>query len=132
MAPGDVAIDPVAVVIALATTLLGPQLAVYVGPYIVIAGAGLTGAAFALGRRDPQARTGPFRFLAVMVSLSMLLTVAATKLAGMLWPGMESQWMLAPVALVIGYIGDDWPDVLRWVLRRVGRLIEKRVEGDRP
>ena len=130
MAPtGDIAIDPVSVVIALATTLLGPQLAAYVGPYIVIAGAGLTGAAFALGRRDPQAKLGPFLFLSVMVGLSMLLTVAATELAVKLWPTLESRWMLAPVALIIGYVGDDWPAVLTWAVRRLGRLIEKRTEG---
>lgn len=130
MATGvEISIDPVAVVIALATMVLGPHVAAYVGPYIVIAGAGLTGAAFALGRRDPHARLGPFLFMLVMVGLSMLLTVATTEVAVKLWPSLESRWMLAPVALMIGYVGDDWPEVLKWVVRRAARLIEKRTEG---
>jgi hypothetical protein len=129
MSGTEISIDPVAVVIALLTMLFGPQLAAYVGPYIVIAGAGLTGAAFALGRRDPGAKLGPFMFLAVMVGMSMLLTVISTEIAVKLWPDLESRWLIAPVALMIGYVGDDWPEVLLWFVRRISRLIEKRVEG---
>jgi len=120
------AIDPVAVSVALITLLIGPKLAVYVGPYVVIAAAGLTGAAFSLGRRDPQAKLGPMSFLAVMVAFSTLLTVGATQLLAFLWAPLGSTWMLAPIALVIGYIGDEWPDLFKWVASRAGRLIERR------
>lgn len=119
-------LDPVAVAVALITLFLGPKIAVYVGPYVVIAAAGLTGAAFSLGRRGPQSKLGAFSFLAVMVAFSMLMTVGATKLLALAWEPLGSTWMIAPMALVIGYIGDDWPDLLRWFGTRLGRLLEKR------
>ena len=89
------AIDPVAVSVALITLLIGPKLAVYVGPYVVIAAAGLTGAAFSLGRRDPQAKLGPMSFLAVMVAFSTLLTVGATKRLGSVLPPLALESAMA-------------------------------------
>lgn len=125
----EVTIDPVAVAIALVTVLLGPKLAAYVGPYVVIAAAGLTGAAFSLGRRDPNARLGTWPFLIIMVGFSMLLTVGFTQLAALVWPPLGSSYMIAPVALVVGYIGDDWPGLFKWAGDRVGRLLERRAGG---
>ena len=123
-------LDPVAVAVALITLFLGPKIAIYVGPYVVIAAAGLTGAAFSLGRRSPNTRIGPFTFLVIMVAFSMLITVGATKLLALLWEPLGSTWMIAPMALVIGYIGDDWPELMRWFGTRIGRLLEKRVGAE--
>lgn len=123
-------IDPVAVAVALITLLIGPKLATYVGPYVVIAAAGLTGAAFSLGRRNPEAKLGPLAFLSIMVLFSMLLTVGLTQALAMLWHPFGSSWMLAPVALVVGYVGDDWPDLMRWLASRAGRLLERRAGVD--
>ena len=39
---------------------------------------------------------------------------------------LESRWMLAPVSGAIAAIGHDWPAVGEWVLRRLGRLIERK------
>ena len=129
MAIGEISIDPVAVAVALVTTLLGPQLAAYVGPYVVIGAAGLTGAAFALGRREPTAKLGAGLFLVVMVGFSMFLTVALTEVAAAMWPAFGARWMLAPVALAIGYLGDDWGRLLKMIGERLGRLLEKRTGG---
>lgn len=123
-------IDPVAVAVALITLLIGPKLATYVGPYVVIAAAGLTGAAFSLGRRDPEAKLGPIAFLAVMVAFATLMTVGATQLLAQLWAPLGGTWMLAPMALVIGYIGDEWPDLFKWAAARAGRLIERRTGAE--
>lgn len=125
----DIPINPVAAIVALLTVLLGPEVAVYLGPYVVIAAAGLTGASFSLGRRDPEAKLGATLFLVVMVGFSLLLTVAITRLVGMVWAPLGSDWMLAPVALVIGFIGDDWTAVFRWVGGLFGRRIERRIGG---
>lgn len=125
----EVTIDPVAVAIAILTVILGPKLAPYVGTYIVIAAAGLTGAAFSLGRREPDAKLGTWPFLIVMVAFSMLLTVGFTQLAALLWPPLGSSYMIAPVALVVGYIGDDWPGLFKWAGERLGRLLERRAGG---
>lgn len=123
---GEISIDPVAVMVAIVTIFIGPKMAAYVGPYVVIAAAGVTGAAFSLGRRDPQAKLGPFGFLTIMAAFSVLLTVGLTKLMAMAWEPLGSTWMLAPVALCIGYVGDDWPSLVRWAAARLGRLLERR------
>ena len=34
------------------------------------------------------------------------------------------------LALVIGYIGDEWPDLFKWIAARAGRLIERRAGAE--
>lgn len=123
---GEVSLDPVAVVVALVTLLVGPKLAAYVGPYVVIAAAGLTGASIALSRRDPKAKPGTWAFLALMVSMSMLVTVGLTKLAALAWAPLGSDFMLVLVALLVGFIGDDWPSVMKWAVSRIKGRIDKK------
>ncbi|WP_377780604.1 hypothetical protein [Comamonas odontotermitis] len=36
--------------------------------------------------------------------------------------------MLAPIALVVGGVGDDWPKLGRWFFGWIGRLLERRVD----
>lgn len=126
---GEVSIDPVAVAIFVLSSMFGPQLAMYLGPYVVIAAAGLTGAMFALGRRDPDSRVKAFRFVITMVMASMLVTVSASKALGYVWAPLASTYMLGPIAIAIAYIGDDWPDVGRFIATRFKRLIESRTGG---
>jgi len=122
--PSHASLDPVSVVTALAAAL-GLPLANVIGPYAVIVVAALTGGATALGRRAETTRIGATLFLARVVGTAVLLTAAAAELATVYWPSLAgySQWLLAPIALVIGWIGDDWRGVLRWVTawRRGGR-----------
>ena len=48
-----------------------------------------------------------------------------------LWLGLDgTTWLLTPVALMIGAIGGRWPVVMKWIIERIGRLIERRVGGD--
>lgn len=127
---GEIAIDPVAVVVAVITLLVGPKLAVYLGPYMVIAAAGFTGAAISLSRREPDAKPGTWQFLALMVSMSMLVTVGITKLSAMLWAPLGSDFMLVLVALLVGFIGDDWPAVLKWAISRIRGRLDKKAEAE--
>ena len=30
----------------------------------------------------------------------------------------EGLWLIAPIALMIGGVGDDWPSLIRWVVKR--------------
>ena len=30
----------------------------------------------------------------------------------------EGLWLIAPIALVIGGVGDDWPTLIQWVVKR--------------
>lgn len=123
-------LDPVSVAIALSSVIFGPALAGIVGPYAVIIIASTVGAAWALGRRAPDEKLSAVLYFVRLNMTAMLVTVSAANMA-VQWMGIEDgQWMLAPIALLVGCIGDDWPRVGRWLMTRLGRLIERRASGD--
>ncbi|WP_284213864.1 hypothetical protein [Comamonas jiangduensis] len=123
-------LDPVNVAIALASVIFGPALAGVIGPYSVILIASTVGAAWALGRRDPSVRLGAAWYFLRLNATAVLVTVGLANLAGR-WSGHDDvTWMLAPIALLVGGVGDDWPRLARWVFARAGRVIERRAGGD--
>lgn len=98
-------LEPTNVAIALASVLFGPTLAALVGPYAVILIASTVGAAWALGRRDPSARLGAAGYFLRLNVTALLVTVGLATLAGR-WLGFdETNWMLAPIALLVGGVG---------------------------
>ena len=123
-------LDPVSVAIALASVIFGPALAAVIGPYAVILLGATVGAAWALGRREPGARLGAAWYFLRLNATAVLVTVSLANLAGQ-WAGQQNTtWLLAPIALLVGGVGDDWPRIGRWLLERAGRLIERRAGGD--
>ena len=123
-------LDPVSVAIALASVIFGPALAAVIGPYAVIIVSATVGAAWALGRREPGARLGAAWYFLRLNATAVLVTVSLANLAGQ-WAGQQNTtWLLAPIALLVGGVGDDWPRIGRWLLERAGRLIERRAGGD--
>ena len=123
-------LDPVSVAIALASVIFGPALAAVIGPYAVIIVSATVGAAWALGRREPGARLGAAWYFLRLNATAVLVTVSLANLAGQ-WVGQQNTtWLLAPIALLVGGVGDDWPRIGRWLLERAGRLIERRAGGD--
>lgn len=40
----------------------------------------------------------------------------------------DINWLLAPIGLLVGGVGDDWPKVGKWIINRLGRLIDRRIE----
>ena len=122
-------LDPVSVSIALASVLFGPALAGVIGPYAVIIISATVGAAWALGRRDPAARLSAAWYFLRLNATAAVVTVSLAKLAG-LWLGLEDHsWLLAPVALVVGGVGDDWPALGKWLVAMAGRVFERRAGG---
>ena len=122
-------LDPVSVAIALASVVFGPALASVIGPYAVIILSATVGAAWALGRRSPDARLGAAWYFVRLNATAILVTVSLARLTGE-WLGVTDQaWLLAPVALVVGGIGDDWPAAGKWLAAAFGRLIERRTGG---
>ena len=123
-------LEPTNVAIALAGVLFGPALAALVGPYAVILIASTVGAAWALGRRDPSARLGAAGYFLRLNATALVVTVGLATMAGK-WLGIEeTTWMLAPIALVVGGVGDDWPRLGRWLFERAGRVLERKAGGD--
>jgi hypothetical protein len=125
-------LDPVSVAIALMTAALGPSLAPVIGPYAVIVLAATTGAAWSLGTREPGGRWSGVWYFTKINMTAIFLTVGIATAIGKAWPDFAGlYWILAPVAMMVGGIGDRWPLVGRWILRRFARVIERRSESDR-
>lgn len=123
-------LDPVSVAIAIAGVIFGPALAGVIGPYAVILISATVGAAWALGRRDPAAKLGAAWYFLRLNATAVVVTVGLANLAGH-WLGLQDHsWLLAPIALVVGGVGDDWPGVGKWILVHAGRVFERRAGGE--
>lgn len=122
-------LDPVSVAVVLASTLFGPQLAAIIGPYAVILLGATVGAAWALGRRETDKKSGAVAYFMLINGTAVLVTVGISNLVGK-WLGHEdANWLLAPVAMVIGGVGHDWPGVLKTVQEKIMGLWGKRMDG---
>lgn len=124
-------IDPISAATAVASIIFGPDLAHYIGPYSVILLASTAGAGWALGRHPPLgSRTGAVLFFMRLNVLALLLTVPLAAGATAMFGNVEQHLLLGPIALAIGAIGNDWPRVGQWLLKRLGRLFERRIGVD--
>lgn len=123
-------LDPVSVAIALCGVLFGPALAGIIGPYAVILISCTVGAGWALGRRDPAARLSAAWYFLRLNATALVVTVSLAQLAGRWLGGDDHSWLLAPIALIVGGVGDDWPSLGRWLFLRWLRLTERRSGGD--
>lgn len=123
-------LDPVSVSVAIAGVLVGPGLADLVGPYAVIILAATTGAGWSLSKRESVPRWTAVLFFLRLNALAVLITVGLATLATKVWPTMgDVNWMLAPISLLVGGIGDDWPQVGRWIVERIGRRVDGPTGG---
>lgn len=120
--PPDIGI--VALAGTLASFLFGPEVAVYVGPYVVILLASTVGASFALARRTVESRSNAILFFIRTNGLALLLTVALAAAVSGHHPELTERVLIAPIAFVLGFIGDDWPKLLRWAGTKVNALID--------
>lgn len=123
-------LDPVSVAIALCGILFGPALAGIIGPYAVILISCTVGAGWALGRRDPAARLSAAWYFLRLNATAVVVTVSLAQLAGRWLGDDDHSWLLAPIALIVGGVGDDWPSLGRWLFLRWLRFTERRSGGD--
>ena len=119
-------LDPVSVCIALAGVIFGPALAQIIGPYAVIILSTTVGASWALGRRKPGARWGAAWYFLRLNATAVVITAGLANAAGRWLELDDHAWLLAPIALVVGGVGDDWPRLGQWLLLCAGRVFERR------
>lgn len=119
-------LDPSSIAIALIGTIAGTEMAAYLGPYSVIAAGGAAGACIALSRSEQTSTIRACIFVALMTCISLMLTVSAAELIHYAFPVLEVKWLLTPVAIMIGAIGQDWPPIGRWIISRIGRIFEQK------
>ncbi len=106
----------------ISVTVLGPL----IGPYALIAFAALAGALWPLSVAPTATRIDGAWLLLRCTLTAVLLTVFLASIIERLW-GMPINESLAPVALMIGAMGNGWrpvfgsvADVLRSLLGRLG------------
>ena len=115
-------LDPTHVAITVASAALAPALAEVVGPYVIIFIASTIGASWALGRQATMTRLKALLFfLRINFTAAIVTSSIASALAkqlGYVSGTGEGLWLIAPIALVIGGVGDDWPALIHWVVKR--------------
>lgn len=110
-----------------AASIFGQSMAEIIGPYILIVFASATGAGWSLGRRDPAGKVNTMLYFIRIVLTAVLLTVAITKVVAGFVPQIEENGFIAPVAFIIGAIGDDWHRVGDWIISIGKRLIIRHI-----
>lgn len=118
-------LEPTAAVSVILTALFGPTLSSVLGPYAVIIISALVGGGWALSRRESTTRVSAVGFLFLITATATLVTAMLALMANR-WIHLDSvTWLLAPIGLLIGAVGHDWPEVGKWLLQRLGRRIER-------
>lgn len=121
-------LDIVTVCVLIATALFSPKVGSIVGPYLVIVFASTIGASFALARRVKSTRLAAAFFFVRIVGLAVLLTAALSTAAGIYRAELGGHVLLGPIAFLIGFIGDDTPEVLRWAAAKLNKLIDALIK----
>ena len=115
-------LEPTHVAVTVASAVFAPALAEVVGPYTIIFVASSIGASWALGRQATMTRLKALLFFLRINSTAAIVTVFLAdflaKQLGYISGSGEGLWLIAPIALVIGGVGDDWPTLIQWVVKR--------------
>jgi len=116
--------DAVGLGIFLAGLVYAPGVAAVVGPYIVIILASVIGASFAVKRREKTTRLAAAWYFFRVAGLAVLVTVSLASWASNHYGGWTERSLITPVALLIGAIGDDWPQFLRGIVRALFSTVD--------
>ncbi|UST52969.1 hypothetical protein NF681_11500 [Comamonadaceae bacterium OTU4NAUVB1] len=117
-------IDAVGLSIIVAASVFSPKMAEVVGPYVLIATAAVIGASFALARRSTSSRWAAVFYFLRVVGLAILLTVGLSAWLSTKHPDFSERALLAPVALLIGFVGDGWPALLSKIVSMLYGFID--------
>lgn len=117
-------LTPVAVITLLASTIFSASVAAVVGPYVVIAIGAMGGAAVALMQRESSGRAKAILFFCGATVMAILLTVPLAMLTTMAFKGVPDQWLFAPFAFGLGYLGDKWPSAMSWAWSKANAFID--------
>ena len=124
-------IDPITAAVAIASILFGPTMSAIIGPYAIIIVGSTVGASWALGRRQTAPKFGAAWFFLRINMTACLLTVMLARLVGQTIGVDEHSWLLAPTAIFVGGVGDDWPRIAKWLILRIGRAFDHRMGLDK-
>jgi hypothetical protein len=138
MNPSSPDLTPVHLVTLLASVVFGPQMAIVVGPYVVIAIASMGGAAVMVMQREGDSLARACVYFLAAVLLALFVTVPLSKGVASLWGPLEENWLYAPLGAAMAFSADKWTSVIfPWAARKVNALVDVwiaargRKDGDR-
>lgn len=108
----------------LSVALLGPM----AGPYALIAFASLAGAMWPLSAQSTATRLAGAWLLLRCTLTAIVLTVFLAKVIERAW-GVPAAESLAPVALLIGALGNGWRPVFAAIAAALGALANRASGG---
>lgn len=117
--------DVMQLFVVMASSIFGSSAASVVGPYLLIIFAAITGAAWSLGRYEFKSKWSAFFYFLRVAFTAILLTVGISKLVGLYMASEQTDWLIAPVALIIGLIGNEWNQIFLWCFNAVTQLANK-------
>ena len=103
-----------------------------IGPYAVIILAATTGAGWGLGRCPPMSRGQGALYFLKLNCTALLVTVPIASGVQFILGWQDANWLLVPVGLLVGGVGNSWPKVGEWFVGWLGRLLEKRTGTTQP
>lgn len=106
-------LDPLTIAVAIATAIVGPKLAPYVGAYTLIFFGWFGGVLVGVYRRDTGSRMGTMIFVLVSFVLTVGITVPAAQWLSPM-AGAASNALLFPVSFLIPAVGDTWTKIAAW------------------
>lgn len=122
--------DLLVLLTALLTLAFSPTLSAVLAPYAVILLGALLGTGWGLKRR-PATRVGPvWPFVVLMLGTALIFTMPAAVWLQRYTGAGSYQWLLAPLAALIGAVGEDWPKVGAWAAELASRVISRRAGAD--
>lgn len=98
------------------------EVANIVAPYAVILVASAVGASFALSRRQGTTRFSGACYFIRVCGLAMLITVGIASFIATYHESLTTRLMIAPVAFMIGFVGDDLPEMAR---KAIGYFVDR-------
>lgn len=107
-----------------AAWIFSPQIAVVMGPYMLIITVSVLGASLSLARRPTTSRLSALRYFVVTVGIAITFTVGISSLVASYHENLTERVLLAPVAMAIGLIGHDWPRLGKAIVAGIFRLID--------
>lgn len=124
MTPQPSITDVVGLFVFVAAAAFSQEVADVVGPYIAVMVTASIGASFSLARREKSSRTQAVIFFVRVCGLATLLTVGVSAMVAGLHASLSERALLAPIAFVIGLVGDDWSAIAQWAGGKLSKFVD--------
>ena len=118
-------VEPVTVMFSIFSVFTTPAVAEVVAPYFIIAVGAFTGASWALGNIEKlTVKKALFYYFKIIVT-AMLMTVFISHFVATVIETPDIKWLYAPIAFILGCVGDRWGEIIRVSLNKVLSTIQK-------